>query len=47
MKDITKGKAARPGYRWVCCRYRYCRGRKRILDAHTYGYQAWCFQVRV
>lgn len=35
------------GFKWVFCRYRKVRGNpNKVLDAHEYGYQAWCFAVR-
>ena len=47
MKDIVH-KPAPEGFRWVYCRYRRVKGSDdRYLDAHEYGYSAWCFLVRV
>lgn len=31
---------------WVKVRYRRVRNSDRILDAHTYGYEYWCFPVK-
>lgn len=42
----TQRKAAPPGFRWVCCRFRRVKNSQRMLDAHEYGYEAWCFLVR-
>lgn len=39
-------KPAPKGFRWVCCRYRRVRNSERVLDAHDYGHEAWCFLVR-
>ncbi len=40
----TGTKPAPKGFKWVCCRYRRVRGKSgKRLDAHDYGYQAWCF----
>jgi hypothetical protein len=39
-------KPAPPGFRWVRVRYRRVKNSDRILDAHSYGYEAWCFLVR-
>lgn len=36
---------APPGFRWVCVRYRKVRNSSRVLDAHEYGHEAWCFLV--
>lgn len=34
------------GMKKVYCRYRKVRGNSnRVLDAHKYGYKAWCFLV--
>ncbi len=34
------------GFKWVFCRYRKVRGNSgKVLDAHEYGYEAWCFPV--
>lgn len=41
-----QNRIAPPGFRWVYCRYRWAKGRKRLLDAHDYGYDCWCFLVR-
>jgi hypothetical protein len=38
-------KKAPPGFKWVCCRYRRVKNSQRMLDAHEYGYEAWCFLV--
>lgn len=44
-KKINK-KAAPKGMKWICCRYRKVRGKSgKQLDAHEYGYEAWCFLV--
>lgn len=46
---MRKKDAQRPapaGFRWVFCRYRRVKNSSRILDAHEYGYEAWCFLVR-
>lgn len=46
LKPITT-KPAPKGFRWIFCRYRKVRGKSaKVLDAHAYGYQAWCFLVR-
>jgi len=45
-KEFLMKKPPPPGFRWVCCRFRWVRGRTRRLDAHDYGYEAWCFLVR-
>ena len=37
---------APPGYRLVFCRYRRVKNSTKVLDAHDYGYEAWCFLVR-
>lgn len=37
---------APPGFRWICTRYRRVKNSDRKLDAHDYGYDAWCFLVR-
>lgn len=43
----STNKPAPPGFKWVCCRHRRVKGSKdRYLDAHDYGYEAWCFLVR-
>lgn len=43
----TGTKPAPKGFKWVFCRYRRVRGKSgKQLDAHEYGYQAWCFLVR-
>lgn len=40
-------KPAPKGFKWVCCRTRKVRGKsEKVLDAHDYGYEAWCFLVR-
>lgn len=31
---------------YIFRRYRYARGRKKILDAHQYGYQAWRIPIK-
>jgi hypothetical protein len=43
MRDI---KPAPPGFRWVFCRYRHVKGSDKVLDAHEYGHECWCFLVR-
>lgn len=45
MKDITNGRKAPPGFRWVFTRFRKTRDGKRILDAWDYGYRCWAFLV--
>lgn len=46
LRDITKGKPAPKGKKWVFCRYRKVRGKSgKMLDAHDYGYRAWAFLV--
>jgi hypothetical protein len=45
MNTVQTNKVAPPGMRWICCRYRWTKDRKRLLDAHDYGYEAWCFLV--
>jgi len=45
MRDISH-KPAPPGFKWVFCRYRRKRNSTDLLDAHAYGYNAWCFLVR-
>jgi len=35
-----------PGYKWVCVRFRRVKNSTKVLDAHEYGYKAWCFLVR-
>jgi len=45
LKKIN-AKPAPPGMKWICCRTRRVRGKSgRVLDAHDYGYEAWCFLV--
>ena len=39
-------KSAPPGYRQIFCRYRRVKNSTKVLDAHDYGYEAWCFLVR-
>lgn len=39
-------KPAPAGYRWVFTRFRRVKNSTRLLDAHTYGYQAWAFLVK-
>ena len=34
------------GWRPVFCRFRRVKNSSRVLDAHEYGYEAWCFLVR-
>lgn len=47
MRQINN-KPAPKGYKWVCCRYRKVRGNSgKKLDAHEYGYEAWCFLVPI
>lgn len=43
MKELFR---APPGFKWIFCRFRRVRNSDRILDAHDYGYEAWCFLVR-
>lgn len=43
---MTVRKPAPRGFRWVFCRYRRVRNSKKVLDAHTYGHDAWAFLVR-
>lgn len=45
MRDIVH-KPAPPGYKWVYCRYRRKKNSEERLDAHAYGYNAWCFLVK-
>lgn len=46
LKNIAN-KPAPKGFKWVCCRKRRVRGKsEKVLDAHDYGYEAWCFLVR-
>lgn len=34
------------GMKKIFCRYRKVRGKSgKVLDAHDYGYEAWCFLV--
>ena len=33
------------GFKWVFTRFRRVKNSIRILDAHDYGYEAWCFLV--
>ncbi|MDR3351766.1 MAG: hypothetical protein LBO00_01855 [Zoogloeaceae bacterium] len=42
----TNRKPAPAGFRWVYCRFRRVRNSARMLDAHSYGYEAWRFLVR-
>ena len=45
-KKKINNKPAPKGMRWVCCRFRKVRGNSgKKLDAHEYGYEAWCFLV--
>lgn len=45
LKNVAK-KPAPKGFKWVCCRKRRVRGNSgKELDAHDYGYQAWCFLI--
>jgi len=46
MSHETIYREAPPGFRWVFCRYRRVRNSDKVLDAHDYGYEAWCFLVR-
>lgn len=41
----TARKPAPAGFRWVCVRYRRVKNSTKVLDAHDYGYEAWCFLV--
>ena len=45
MRNIAR-KPAPSGYKWVFCRYRRKKNGTELLDAHAYGYNAWCFLVR-
>ncbi len=45
MNNINHGPAP-AGYRWVYTRYRRVKNSEQVLDAHKYGYKAWCFLVR-
>ncbi|EJG1715041.1 hypothetical protein ACSTKM_13640 [Vibrio parahaemolyticus] len=45
MKNIQHGNAP-AGFKWVYTRYRRVRNSTKILDAHAYGWRAWCFLVR-
>ena len=40
-----KKRTAPPGMKWVYTRYRRVRNSNRVLDAHEYGHEAWCFLV--
>ncbi|MDX1749486.1 MAG: hypothetical protein R3271_04095 [Methylophaga sp.] len=40
-------KPAPEGYKWVCCRFRRKRNSDEVLDAQEYGYEAWCFLVKM
>lgn len=45
-KRKINSKPAPKGMKWVCCRFRKVRGNSgKKLDAHEYGYEAWCFLV--
>lgn len=42
-----KTRQAPKGFKWIYTRYRKVRGNpNKVLDAHEYGHQAWCFLVR-
>lgn len=44
--STSSHKPAPAGFRWVCVRYRRVKNSTKVLDAHAYGYEAWCFLVR-
>jgi hypothetical protein len=41
-----KHKPAPKGYSWVFCRFRRKKNSHELIDAHDYGYEAWCFLVK-
>lgn len=45
MRSISH-KAAPAGFKWIYTRFRRVRNSTRVLDAHEYGWKAWCFLVR-
>lgn len=45
VKPIKHGPAP-AGFKWVYTRFRRVRNSTKVLDAHDYGYEAWCFMVR-
>lgn len=45
MKSIKNKKAPR-GFRWIFTRYRRVKNSTKVLDAHSYGYEAWAFLVK-